>query len=87
MVSLPQEVYGFDNIHTQVVQKHTTPFFSPSSMAEKPGDCVSTRLHTQYPVYRAQWRLAFECSGLMISGGEALTYNATHVLYNLLSNP
>lgn len=23
----------------------------------------------------------------MISGGEALTYNATHVLYNLLSNP
>lgn len=23
----------------------------------------------------------------MISGGEALTYNATHVLYNLLPNP
>lgn len=23
----------------------------------------------------------------MISGGEALTYNAAHVLYNLLSNP
>lgn len=68
------------------MKRHTKPFFS-SSKAEKPKGCVAERLHTQYSVYRDQWRLAFECSEFMISGGEALTYNATHVLYNLLPNP
>ncbi|TID18703.1 cytochrome P450 [Venturia nashicola] len=70
-----------------LVKKHTKTFFSPSTEIGKPNDCVAKRLHTQSSVYRDQWRLAFECSELMISGGEALTYNATHVLYNLLTNP
>ncbi|QDS77381.1 hypothetical protein FKW77_005825 [Venturia effusa] len=71
-----------------LVKEHIRPFFAPPSLSvNKPKDCVALRLHTHYPVYRARWRLAFECSEFMISGGEALTYNATHVLYNLLSNP